>query len=155
MLWAVFTFSSGMPLLYPVASMFYFVYFWVNKALLLFYYQRTSNFDEGLPLMSTDYLSVGIACHLIVGLIVLTNDEIITGSSRVDTSYFLPSQQQEGFFSQRLYYSDHATLYYACFLLFFISQILRFFLEPFAQQIRAMLLKILEPCGWVQEDGDE
>jgi hypothetical protein len=73
MLWAVLTFSSGMPFLYPIAALFFLLYFWVYKGLLLFYYQRTSNFDEGLPLMSNDYLSVGIAWHLVVGLIILTN----------------------------------------------------------------------------------
>lgn len=40
------TFSTGIPLLYLFATLFYVCFFWVYKALLLKYYSITSKFNE-------------------------------------------------------------------------------------------------------------
>jgi len=40
------TFSSGMPILYLVATLFFIITYWVDKALLLRYFQLTKGFNN-------------------------------------------------------------------------------------------------------------
>ena len=39
-------YSTGLPLLYPFAAIFYFVLYWVYKFLLLKFYARNTVFDK-------------------------------------------------------------------------------------------------------------
>jgi len=70
-------FSTGMPLLYPFAMVFYFVLFWVYKLLLLKYYQTTNRFNEQLPIYATEYMKIGVFIHLFIGALMLSNSDII------------------------------------------------------------------------------
>ena len=70
-------FSSGMPLLYWIAAVFYAFYFFIYKVLLFKFYARTSRFSEDLPLESLDYMRGGTICHLFIGLLMFTNRDIV------------------------------------------------------------------------------
>ena len=70
-------FSSGMPFLYVIAAAFYILYFLIYKFLLLKYYARTSKFSEDLPLESLEYMRYGVIFHIVTGLFMYTNHEII------------------------------------------------------------------------------
>lgn len=48
-MWSCLTFSSGMPILYPIAAVFYLVMFYANKYLLLKYFSKTARFGHNLP----------------------------------------------------------------------------------------------------------
>jgi len=76
-LWVVLMYSTGMPLLYPFACIFYFVLYWVYKFLLLKYYERTNRFNEELPIMTTGYIKVGLIFHGIFGGFMITNSKLI------------------------------------------------------------------------------
>jgi len=52
-LFCVLMYSTGLPLLYPFAAIFYFVLYWVYKGLLIKYYEKTTRFNEELPLYTT------------------------------------------------------------------------------------------------------
>ena len=70
-------FSTGLPIMYPLACIFYTVLFWVYKFLLLKFYAKTTNFNYELPLFSTSYIKIGIFFHIIFGGLMVTNSEII------------------------------------------------------------------------------
>ena len=70
-------YSTGMPLLYPFACIFYFVLYWVYKFLLLKYYERTNRFNEELPIMTTQYIKVGLILHGAFGGLMITNSRLI------------------------------------------------------------------------------
>lgn len=76
-LWCVLMFSTGMPLLYPFAMIFYIVLFCVYKFLLLKYYQTTNRFNEQLPIESVAYIKSGLLFHLIIGSLMISNSEMI------------------------------------------------------------------------------
>ena len=44
-LWSVLTYSSGLPVLYPVAFLNYLILYWVYKILLIKYYRKTVSFN--------------------------------------------------------------------------------------------------------------
>ena len=41
------------------------------------YYQKTSQFDEKLPIFSLSYLYVGLFIHIIMSWVLLTDDTMI------------------------------------------------------------------------------
>ena len=88
MLWAVMTFSSGMPFLYIISALFYGLYYWVYKYLLFNFYRRTTNFNENLPMLSMGYMRAAIIWHLFIGLFIMTNVDIIEGSSQIASDAF-------------------------------------------------------------------
>lgn len=70
-------FSTGMPILYPFAVIFYFGLYWVYKLLLIKFYQKTTKFNYHLPIYTTQYIKVGVFFHIIIGGIMVTNNDII------------------------------------------------------------------------------
>ena len=71
-------YSSGMPILYPIACIFNIVLYWMVKILIFKYYQRTSRFNERLAVESLYYIKFGILCHMLVGAFVFTNPELVS-----------------------------------------------------------------------------
>jgi len=76
-LWCVLMFSTGLPILYPFAVIFYFGLYWVYKLLLIKFYQKTTKFNYNLPIYTTQYIKVGVFFHIIVGGFMVTNNDII------------------------------------------------------------------------------
>jgi hypothetical protein len=79
-LWCVLLYSSGLPILYPFACIFYFVLYWVYKWLLLKFYARTTRFNQDIPIQSAQWIKVGIAFHLAAGSFMLSNDRFFPQS---------------------------------------------------------------------------
>ena len=67
-------YSTGLPVLYPFACIFFFVLYWVYKGLLLKYYARTTKFNEEIPIESVNYIKFGIFLHIFIGSIMLSNN---------------------------------------------------------------------------------
>jgi len=73
-LWCVLLYSTGLPILYPFACIFYFVLYWVYKWLLLKFYARTTRFNQDIPIKSVQWIKIGIALHLAAGSLMLSNN---------------------------------------------------------------------------------
>lgn len=73
-LWCVLMYSTGLPILYPFACVFYFVLYWVYKWLLLKFYARTTKFNQDIPIKSVPWIKVGLFYHLVVGSFMLSNN---------------------------------------------------------------------------------
>ena len=76
--WAIMTHSSGMPVLYIIGFINYFLTYWIYKILLVKHYSKTVAFNEDLPLLSINYIRIGIGFHLIEGAVVFSNSKIIS-----------------------------------------------------------------------------
>ena len=96
-LWCVLMYSTGLPVLYPFACVFYAVLYWVYKFLLLKYYERTNRFNEELPIYATGYIKVGLVLHGIFGGFMLTNSRLIPPGSKVDPTLVLNSTPSSTF----------------------------------------------------------
>lgn len=75
--WAVMTFSATMPFLYVIATVFFGVYFFFYKILLLRFYSKTSTFNEDLPIINLSYMFWGLIPHMAVGLVMLSNKNLL------------------------------------------------------------------------------
>ena len=64
-IWAIMTYSAGMPVLYPIATLNFFILYWVYKVLIIKFYSQSTMFDQQLPASSIYYLKVSYgSCHL-------------------------------------------------------------------------------------------
>ena len=68
-------YSTGMPILYPMISIFYFVFYWVYKGLLIKYYGKTTRFNQEIPMASMGWVKFGILIHILIGSIMISNKD--------------------------------------------------------------------------------
>lgn len=108
-------YSTGMPLLYPFAAVFYTILYWVYKFLLLKFYQRTNRFNEELPIFSTNFIKFGLILHGIFGGLMLTNSSLIpvTAKEEVEDANGMTIEAFKSRFSDSVY----AELYLAFWIL--------------------------------------
>lgn len=78
---SVLTYSTGLPMLYPFACIFFFMYYWVYKTLLIKFYARSRSFNESIPMVSTTFFTLGVILHLLMGALMISNSNILTTSS--------------------------------------------------------------------------
>lgn len=106
-------YSTGMPLLYPFACIFYFVLYWVYKFLLLKYYERTNRFNEELPIMTTGYIKVGLLLHGAFGGLMITNSRLIPPDMKTikERSVDLTQDNIFDLLIGRFFRSDYSLLY--------------------------------------------
>lgn len=67
------TYSVAMPLMFLMACLFYVVFYWVYKFLLVKYYQKTTAFNAELPISTVDYMRVALIIHLLVALFMVSD----------------------------------------------------------------------------------
>lgn len=71
-LFVVVFYSSGMPLLYGLAFLFYFLTYSFNKFLILKFYRKSFNFTRAVPQFSNRFLQASLILHLFGALFMLT-----------------------------------------------------------------------------------
>jgi hypothetical protein len=81
-LWCVLSYSGGMPILYPIGALFFFILYWILKFMLLKYYSRTTSFTEELPLFSTKFMIVGLVLHGIAFVFMVSNTALLPLENR-------------------------------------------------------------------------
>lgn len=133
----VLMYSSGLPILYPFATIFYFVLYWVYKGLLLKYYARTTVFDKDIPIESLWWVKFGLVIHLFIGSIMLSNQSFFPASTK-DSSISeddIEIPLDEGYlgfiieYLQRLREGSQGTIYLTFIVLLFVLWICGLILE--------------------------
>ena len=71
------TYSGGLPILYPFACVFFFLLYWIYKTLLLKYYEKTTRFNEEMPLFVTHWIKLGVVFHGLITLFMITNSSLL------------------------------------------------------------------------------
>lgn len=79
-----YTYASGMPALYPIAFINFFILYWVYKILLVKSYKKTIAFNQDLPFFTIRYFKYAIFFHMFFSSIMFTNQGILGGSSRLN-----------------------------------------------------------------------
>jgi hypothetical protein len=74
----VMTYTSGLPVMYPIACMHFMFVYWIYKTMFLKFYRKTATFDEMLALESIWYLKFGVFIHLCMGAFVFSNSNILS-----------------------------------------------------------------------------
>lgn len=70
------TYSSGMPAMYFVGFIFFSITFFVNKVMLITYFQKTTTLSRVTPNYSLKFLNVAIFIHMVFGCIMFTNPSL-------------------------------------------------------------------------------
>lgn len=158
-LWCVLMYSTGMPILYPFACIFYAVLYWVYKFLLLKYYERTNRFNKELPIYTTGYIKIGLVLHGIFGGFMITNSQLIPPGDKVDQTLVLNSTPSAAFSSSagvlagleaRFLASSFGTTY----LLFWVCVIVWLIARPTIVELVAALFGCLgKVCEKTEEPG--
>ena len=76
-LYCIMMFSTGMPLLYLFGAIFYTIFYWFYKCMLLKDYTRTNKINEELPITTTSYVTVAVYLHVMIGGYMITNSSIL------------------------------------------------------------------------------
>ena len=71
----ILMYSSGMPILYLIGSIWFFCTYNLNKMFILKYLQRTITMNRIIPVFSIDLLKAALTIHMINALMMLTNPE--------------------------------------------------------------------------------
>lgn len=78
-------YGPGIPIMYVIAAIYFFVTFWVDKLMILYQHRKPLFYDEQLALQVNWWFKIGIILHLIVGILMFSNSHILpVGTSFTD-----------------------------------------------------------------------
>lgn len=60
--------------MYPFACLFFTIFYWVYKGLLLKYYARTTMFNEDIPIDSVAWINFGLLVHMFISSLMFSNN---------------------------------------------------------------------------------
>jgi hypothetical protein len=72
-----FLYSSGMPILYPIAAAYFFVGYWVDKMLLVCFVRRPAAYDSYMAQKSLSWFKLILLMHVVFGTIMYANSSIV------------------------------------------------------------------------------
>jgi hypothetical protein len=84
-------YSTGMPILYPFAAIFFTGFYWVYKGLLLKYYGKTTKFNKEIPIKSMWWVKFGIFMHVLIGSIMLSHESFFPKADGEEEIHLLDS----------------------------------------------------------------
>jgi len=77
-IWAILSYSSSMPILYPIGALNFLFLHYVYKCLLIKYYRKTESFNQDLAIKSMSYFKIAVVQHLIFGAYMYSNSNILS-----------------------------------------------------------------------------
>lgn len=80
----VMVYSVSMPLIFVMAFLFYFLFFWVYKTLLLKFYRRTVSFNEDLPMSTIKWIKFSLVVHGLTSIFLISDMNLMPLSDPFD-----------------------------------------------------------------------
>ena len=77
MIGVTFLYSSGMPILYPVAAVYFILGYWVDKFLLIKCSKKPVRYDGYIARKSLNWYKFIIIMHVIAGCLIYANSSIV------------------------------------------------------------------------------
>jgi hypothetical protein len=74
-------YGSGIPILYPISALFFFVTYWVDKILIFYYYRKPELLDHNLALRTLQWFKYGLLFHVIGAVLMYSNSSILPEKS--------------------------------------------------------------------------
>merc|ERR1711871_268183 len=75
-LFICYLFASGMPLMYFICFITFFLAYWVDKWAFVRLYRIPENFDESIAQLNTWFLPIAALGHVLMGMWMFSNPEI-------------------------------------------------------------------------------
>jgi len=80
-------YSGGLPVLYPIASVYFFVTYWMDKYLLINFYKEPPHFNELMVKEIIYTFKWAFACHFIVSIFMYKDPKIMEAYPKVKTGH--------------------------------------------------------------------
>lgn len=84
--WVTFMYSPGLPVLFIITAVNFFIIYWVDKCLMLRFYRIPKNYDETSIMFTIHEMKFSLIFHFFFGAIVFSNKRILSPSGT--TSFF-------------------------------------------------------------------
>jgi len=72
-LFVTFVFATGIPLMVPISVISFFIAYWIDKMLFMWYFRRPPNFGISLQRTMSNLVPVALISHLAVGTWMISN----------------------------------------------------------------------------------
>jgi hypothetical protein len=72
-----YTYSGGLPILYPIASIYFFFTYWIDKWLLIKYHLEPPHFNEKMALEIVAQFKYAVVLHFIVTYFMYRDPQIM------------------------------------------------------------------------------
>jgi hypothetical protein len=127
MLSVCFTYSAGMPILYPIAGLYFFISYWVEKLLILRFYKKPPVFNSHLAKNVTSWFKIILYIHIFMAYLMFSNTQIMLStedtsrSDEIVTESLSDSVECVNRFCGRSFTQLHMDLFFVLMLLIFIG----------------------------------
>ena len=81
-------YCAGLPILYPLAWLFFTFNYWVFKYLITKFFKKSTSFNEELAVYSIPYMKAGIFLHVITSIFFLSNPKVMFDQRDWDNEFF-------------------------------------------------------------------
>ena len=144
-------YSSGMPALYFIGAINFFILYWVYKILLIKFYQITTSFNQDMALKSMRFYKFAVILHLIMGSFMYTNSDILTtrnihlieGLKKFLLAFLPKDEELEMNYMLNRFTNPVGMLY----LLFFLFVIALYIFQQISKRLLRIAIYILCCCG--------
>jgi len=75
-------------LLYPIGCLNFLVLYYTYKTLLVKFYSKTKAFNQNLPQTSIHYFKIGLIFHIMVGMWVYSNSNVLSSRNAKSIAWF-------------------------------------------------------------------
>ena len=89
MLSVTFFYSSGMPILYPIAALYFMITYCTDKWMLFHYYRQPPMYNSYLAKKTLYWFKYIILLHIIGAVLMFSNSSILPYAGKVKTEQTL------------------------------------------------------------------
>ena len=80
-LFVTMMYSSGMPILYFISTVFFLATYWTEKVMFFYFYRKPENLDENLAKRTLGWFKYALFAHMVMGLLMYSNVKILPGKA--------------------------------------------------------------------------
>jgi len=73
----VMMYSPGIPIMYAIAFVYFFITYWVDKFLFIHHYSKPLYFGEHMSLKILWWFKMALVFHFILGVLMYSNSHIL------------------------------------------------------------------------------
>lgn len=77
-----------MPVLYLIGLLYYFIFYWVYKVLILKYFQKATTFNQTVAIKATNMIHFAIVWHIVIASLMFSNTDIFGSESDKEKNGF-------------------------------------------------------------------
>lgn len=124
------TYGSGLPVMYLIATIYFFVTYWTDKFLILRYYQKPNFLDEQLALRIVPWFKLGLVFHFVLGVMMFSNAKILPTASSENLDEQL-SENESGSYTSSYSFGNVETPHMILFMTLILLIMLAYAIKKF------------------------